>query len=61
LSDPQDNQEIARLGRVSAELTRSLGRCRELVEDCRAKLAANSNEPAYFDNDDSDEENSDLG
>ena len=40
-----DIQEIAYLERLNEELTRSLARCRALVKDCRAKLAANSNEP----------------
>ena len=35
---------------------RSLKRCRVLLDDCRAKRAANSNEPTAFDNDDSEEE-----
>jgi hypothetical protein len=30
---------------VNAELRQSLKRCRFLLDDCRAKLAANSNEP----------------
>lgn len=52
MSDQQDNPETARLKQVNAELSRSLGRCRELVDDCRAKLAANSNEPFMLGNDD---------
>lgn len=44
VSDQQDNPEIAGLSKVNAELSRSLGRCREMVEECRAKLGANSNE-----------------
>lgn len=59
LSDQRDNQDIAHLKKVNADLSRSLERCRELVERCRAKLAANSNEPFMFGNDD-DEEESDL-
>ena len=45
MSDKRDNHEFAHLAQVNAELTRSLKRCRFLLEDCRAKLAANSNEP----------------
>ena len=45
MSDQQDNEEINHLSEVNAELTRSLKRCRVLLEDCRAKLAANSNDP----------------
>jgi hypothetical protein len=52
VSDQQDNPETARLKQVNAELSRSLDRCRELVDDCRAKLAANSNEPFMLGNDD---------
>jgi len=44
---------------VNAELTRSLDRCRELVVDCRAKLAANSNEPFLLCNDNQEEGESD--
>jgi hypothetical protein len=61
MSDQQDNQETAHLKRVNAELTDSLERCRHLVDDCRAKLAANSNEPVEFDNDDEEEGESDFG
>ena len=59
VSDQQDNSEIAHLQEVNAELTRSLERCRELVDDCRHKLAANSNEPMLFDNDDEEQEKGD--
>jgi hypothetical protein len=46
VSDQHDTQENAYLFKVNAELIESLGRCRVLVADCRAKLvAANSNEP----------------
>ena len=61
MSDQQDTEEIARLTKVNAQLSRSLERCRELVNDCRSKLAANSNEPMAFDNDDDEEDESDLG
>ena len=56
MSDQKDNQEIAHLEQVNAELTRSLKRCRVLLDDCRSKLAANSNERETADNDDEDEE-----
>jgi len=59
VSDQQDNSEIARLKKVNADLTRSLDRCRALVDECRSKLAANSNEPVPFDDDDEEKE-SDL-
>lgn len=44
VSDQQDKQEIARLEQMNAELSKSLTRCRFLLDDCRSKLAANSNE-----------------
>lgn len=56
MSDQQDNPELAHLAKVNAELTRSLKRCRVLLEDCRAKLAANSNEPETANEDDEDGE-----
>jgi hypothetical protein len=61
VSDQKDNEEISQLRRLNADLTRSLRRCRVLLDDCRAKLAANSNEPTDFDNDDeTDDDESDL-
>jgi hypothetical protein len=51
MSDQQDNREIAHLSKVNAELNASLKRCRVLLDDCRAKLAANSNDPETGDND----------
>ena len=59
MSDQQDNQELAHLTRVNAELTASLKRCRVLLDDCRSRLAANSNEPEVSDNDDQEESESD--
>lgn len=59
MSDQQDNQEIAHLSRVNAELTASLKRCRVLLDDCRSRLAANSNEPEVSDNDHQEESESD--
>ena len=56
MSDQQDNQETAHLAELNAELTRSLKRCRVLLEDCRAKLAANSNEPESANEDEDDTE-----
>jgi hypothetical protein len=38
-----DQQEIARLQRLNAELKRSLQRCRDLVAKWRSQVAANSN------------------
>ena len=45
MSDLRDNLETAHLEQVNAELRQSLKRCRVLLDDCRARLAANSNEP----------------
>jgi hypothetical protein len=58
MSDQQDSQEVAHLTRVNAELTASLKRCRVLLDDCRSRLAANSNEPDASDNDDLEDEES---
>ena len=57
MSDQHDNRDMAHLREVNAELRQSLKRCRVLLDDCRAKLAANSNEPesANEDNDENDE------
>jgi hypothetical protein len=60
VSDQQDVEQIAHLKKVNADLSRSLERCHELVSDCRAKLAANSNEPFMFSNDDEEADESDL-
>jgi hypothetical protein len=45
VSKKTDKQEIAQLEQVNAQLTNSLERCRELLADCRSKLAANTNAP----------------
>jgi len=39
-----DPEEVARLERLNEELSNSLKRCRTLLHDCEARLAANSNE-----------------
>ena len=44
VSDQQENQERAELARVNEQLKASLARCRFMLADARAKLAANSNE-----------------
>ena len=61
MSDQQDNQELAQLKQVNAVLTASLKRCRVLLDDCRAKLAANSNEPQTGANDDEEENEEESG
>jgi uncharacterized membrane protein affecting hemolysin expression len=43
VSDHED-QDSAYLDRVNQDLAQSLRRCHALVDDCRGKLAANSNE-----------------
>ena len=45
MPNQEDRKEFAHLEEVNAELTRSLDRCRELLVECREKLAANSNDP----------------
>jgi hypothetical protein len=56
MSDQQDSVAINHLSEVNAELTRSLKRCRVLLEDCRAKLAANSNDPESANEDEESDE-----
>lgn len=51
MSDQHDDQEFEGLKQVNAELTHSLERCRALLDDCRSKLAANSDEPELVDED----------
>jgi hypothetical protein len=55
MSDQQDNEEVVRLMEVNADLTASLKRCRFLLDDCRSKLAANTNESEVVANDDKEE------
>jgi hypothetical protein len=43
--DTEDRAEIANLERVNSELTASFGLCRAILEDCKSKLTANTNEP----------------
>jgi len=59
MSDQSDNHDVNHLNRVNAELTQSLKRCRLLLNECRSKLAANSNEPEVSDNDDAEQGESD--
>ncbi|MFL6732663.1 MAG: hypothetical protein ACJ8EP_09995 [Sphingomicrobium sp.] len=44
MSHKDENDEIARLERLSEELSQSLQRCRKMLHDYEARLAANSNE-----------------
>lgn len=52
MSDQQDKPDIARLEQINAELSRSLKRCRVLLDDCRSTLAANSNEQEFVEGED---------
>ena len=45
MSDQPDIPDFAYLDRVNEDLAQSLRRCHALVDDCRDKLAANSNVP----------------
>lgn len=45
VSEHEDKKEAAHLEQLNAELTDSLARCRELLSDCRSKLAVSSDEP----------------
>jgi hypothetical protein len=44
MSDKGHNEEIARLGKLNDDLKKSLRRCREMMHDSEARLAANSND-----------------
>jgi len=44
VTDDEDKQKIAHLEQVNEQLEGSLGRCREMLNDYRAKLAANAND-----------------
>ena len=51
VTDEGDKQKIAHLEQVNEELEESLGRCREMLNDYRSKLAANLNDKADPDED----------
>ena len=44
MSDKDDHEDVARLERLNEDLRSSFKRCRTLVHDYEARLAANSNE-----------------
>ena len=44
VSNQNDKQEIAELRELNEKLTAGLKRCRTILDDCRNRLAANSNE-----------------
>jgi hypothetical protein len=56
VDDRDDKQEIAHLHEMNQQLSASLNRCRSLLDDCRSKLAANSNLAEQADAADDDEE-----
>lgn len=43
-----DVRKVARLERMNAELKASLKRCRVMLAECQARLAANSNDKPLF-------------
>ena len=43
VTDEDDKQEIARLEQVNEQLEDSLERCRDLLQEYRSRLAANTN------------------
>jgi len=45
VSEQPDTPDFAYLDRVNQDLASSLRRCHALVDECRDKLAANSNDP----------------
>lgn len=51
MTDPEDKQEIAELDALNDQLSASIDRCRFLLDDCRSKLAANSNEKGAAEDD----------
>ena len=56
MSDREDNHDFAYLDRVNDNLAQSLRRCHALVDDCRDKLAANSNDTEPADESEHDDE-----
>ena len=52
MSDKDKSDQVARLERLNEELGQSLKRCRDMLHDYQAKLAANLNEPEDPDEDD---------
>jgi len=45
LVSTENENEVARLKELNSELESSLKRCRAILNDCRKKLAANTNAP----------------
>lgn len=43
MTDPEDRQDSSELDELNEQLSASIDRCRFLLDDCRSKLAANSN------------------
>jgi hypothetical protein len=48
----EDESEIARLKELNSELEISIKRCRAILNDCRRRLAANTNAPESSEEDD---------
>jgi hypothetical protein len=44
LVSTDDENEVARLKELNSELESSIKRCRAILNDCRKRLAANTNE-----------------
>lgn len=44
-----DNQEVARLERVNAELVKSLQQCRDVLNEWRSRMTANNNDASPSD------------
>ena len=51
MTDPEHRQDIAQLDELNDQLSASIDRCRFLLDDCRSKLAANSNDKAAAEDD----------
>jgi hypothetical protein len=45
LVSTEDENEVARLKELNGELEDSIKRCRAILNDCRERLAANTNAP----------------
>jgi hypothetical protein len=52
LVSTEDESEIARLKELNSELEISIKRCRAILNDCRRRLAANTNAPESSEEDD---------
>jgi len=48
VSEQSNSHDFEQLERINAQLAASLKSCRAILQDCQQKLAANSNEPEGF-------------